>query len=815
MRKLGLICFAAVAAWAAAVPAPKEHFGFIPGDDYKLADYGQIVSYFRKLAAATPRVRIEEIGKSSEGRTMVAAFISAEENLRRLDRYREISRRLALGDATAEEARKLAEEGKAIVWIDSGLHATEVAPAQQAPLLAWRMATDEGEEARRIRRNVILIQAPCIKPDGLDMVATWYRKNVGTEYEMAPLPGLYQKYSGHDNNRDWFMLNLAETRAISRMLFRDWFPQIVYNQHQAPPFPARIFIPPYGDPLNPNVPAAVMEGINEIGAAIGERFAREGKPGAVSYLGFDAWWDGGLRSVPAFHNMHGILTETAGYGYATPHDYKPSEIPDRFSNGMPTKEPGVFYPLPWRGGRWALRDAVEYMLTADFAILDLAASRPTHYLLKAWETARAQIDAGKRGGPYAYAVAPDQWDPSTVPEMLCRLEMAGVEVRRAPQGFAAGGKAYPAGTYVLLAAQPFRGYLMDLMEPQKYPEIRTGAAGPTKRPYDIAGWTLPMQMNVAVDRIDAPFEARLDTVSDVPVATVTLDHRQNAAFLAMAGALARGEKLYWSADGGILKQPPAAWEIRRPRVALYEPWTGNMDAGWTEWLLDQYRVPYAIVRNADIQNGGLKDRFDALILASQPAQSILNGVRSGEGSGERKIVQRPEYSGGIGIQGLRELDRFVRDGGTLIAFNAATELPIQFFPLPVRNAIRPEFGFYSPGSLLRISVDEKNPIAFGMPRDAIAFIDAATAFEITLAPEYNKGDREVRSVAAFAKEKLLASGWLSGENAAAGKSVLVEARHGKGRVVLFGFRPQFRGQTFGTFKFVLNAVYLASAQALR
>ncbi len=775
----------------------------MPGDDYKLADYGQIVSWFQKLEKGSDRLKLAEFGRTTLGKPMYAAFISDAANLRDLDRFRRIARRMALGEASREEARRLALEGKAIVWIDSGLHASEVAPAQHAPLLAWRLITDESEETRRIRQNVILIQVPCINPDGLDMVAAWYRKNVGTPHELAFLPELYQKYAGHDNNRDYFMLNLAETRNVSRMLFREWFPQIVYNQHQTAPFPARIFIPPYSEPLNPNIPPAVMEGISQIGTAMRERLARENKPGALSYLGFDAWWNGGLRSVPAFHNMHGILTETAGYYYATPHEYKPSELPERFQNGMPAKQPGVFYAYPWPGGRWALRDAVEYMLTVDWAILDLAATRPAQYLLKAWDMARAQIEAGRAGKPFAYVIAPEQWDRWSAVEMLRRLAWSGVEVRRARSGFEAGGKSYPAGTEVLLAAQPFRGYLVDLMEPQKYPELRSGVTGPTKRPYDIAGWTLPLQMGVKVDRIDEPFEAALNIVEEVKPAAPALDQHQNSAHLAIAALLEKGARVRWSADGSVLAEgapgfDSAAWELKRPRVAVYESWGGNMDSGWTQWLLDQFQVPYTVARNADIRGENLRERFDAVILPSQNPQSILNGARYGEvaqqpregAAPEPKFVQRPEYTGGIGIEGLHRLERFVSGGGTLIAFGAATDLPVANFPLPVRNVVRAgEGGFYSPGSLLRISVDASSPLAFGMPKDAIAFSDGGPAFDITLLPDFNKGDREVKSVARYVKENLLASGWVSGERPVLGKSVVVEARHGRGRVVLYGIRP--------------------------
>ncbi|MCS7026409.1 MAG: M14 family metallopeptidase [Bryobacteraceae bacterium] len=828
----------ALPLWS-AVPEPRQHFGFDPGDDYKLADYQQIISYFQALEKSSPRIKLVEFGRSSLGKPMYVAFISDAQNLEKLEEYRRINQRLALGLASAEEARQLSRQGKAIVWIDSGLHANEVAPVQHAPHLAYRMLTEESEELRHIRQNVILMQVPVINPDGLDWIVHWYRKNVGTPYELAPLPHLYHKYAGHDNNRDWYMLNLAETRHVTRLLFEEWFPHIVYNQHQSPAFPARIFVPPYAEPLNPHIPAAVMEGINLIGSAMKERFARENKPGILSYYGFDAWWNGGLRSTPAFHNMHGILTETAGNSYATPRNYRATDLPERFGNGIPTREPSIFYQRPWLGGRWSLRDAVDYMLTADFAILDLAATRAEQFLFKAWDLARSNIALGNQGKPFAYLVSASQPDRYSTLEMLRRLRLAGIQIERAKASFVADGKSYPAGTYILRAAQPFRPYLLDLMEPQVYPEIRAGQSGPTKRPYDVAGWTLHMLMGVQVDRVNDAFAVQTDRDPDLRHGEPSLDHRDNSAFLATIAALESGKKVRWSAEGNILvegRTPPAeferaAYELQLPRVGLYEPFTANMDAGWTQWLLEHFQIPYQLLHNADMRAGGLRARFDAIILASQTPQSILHGNRSGEPVAGRRnstepslrIIQRPEFTGGITLLGLAALDEFVRAGGTLIAFDAATDLPVQFFPLPVSGRLRPTAdgdtpepsanGFYSPGSLLRATVEHNSPIAFGMPKDITVFTTGGQVWDINLLPELNKEDREVKSIVRYAAKDLLASGWLSGERQVSGRSILLEARHGQGRVVLFGFRPQFRGQTFGTFKLVLNAIYFASARA--
>lgn len=815
---------------AAAVPEPREHFGFAPGDERKLANYEELIGYFQKLAKSSDRLVLREFGRSSMGKPMYVAFISAPENLKQLDRYREISRTLAMGAAEPGAARELAGQGKAIVWIDSGLHASEVAPSQHAPELAYKLLTDESEETQRIRANVILLQVPCINPDGLDWVVEWYRSNLGTPYELAPLPRLYQRYAGHDNNRDWYMLNLPETRYVTSLLFQQWFPQIVYNQHQAPPFPARIFVPPYAEPLNPNIPAAVMEGINLIGATMKERFAMRGQAGVLSYWGFDAWWNGGLRSVPAFHNMHGILTETAGYLYGNSKEYASAEFPERFGNGLPTREPTVFYERPWMGGKWGVREAVDHMLTADFAILDLAALRSKHFLYKSWELARANIAAGDAGPPWAYVIPREQTDKLSASAMTWRLQYAGIKVEKASAAFQSNGKSYTEGALVMRASQPFRGYLMDLMEPQKYPELKAGAAGPTKRPYDIAGWTLPLLMGVKVDRIDAPVKVALEEHALDISAKPSRDHRDNGFFLAMSTFLSGGSRVRWAANGSLLEQSDAGfdkgvWEFTRPRVAVYESWMTNSDSGWTDWVLETFHIPHTMIHNDDFRKGGLRDRFDTIIIPSQSASGILNGIRDGERSQGRTatedaaVVQRSEFSGGIELTGLFELDTFVRKGGTLIAFDAAAELPAQHFPLPIRLLIKPREGseaadFYCPGSILRISVDEKNPIAFGMPKEAFAFSSGGQAFEETLSPEFNKGDQEVRVVARYAERNLLASGWLSGERALAGKPILVEARHGQGKVILFGFRPQHRGQTFGTFKLLLNSVYLGSSKTL-
>lgn len=818
-----LVCAFAVNLLYGQLTSPEAFFGFKPGADYKLATYDEIYAYFQKLDGESDRIRMAEIGKSSEGRPVALAYISSPANLAKLEAIRANQTRMALGEVDEAEARAIAASAPAVVWIDTAMHSTETMPGQVTPLLAYELASGNSREITSILDHVVLLLVPTMNPDGMQHVNEWYRRNVGTEYELAPFPGLYQRYAGHDNNRDWYMLNLQETRNAARVLFEEWFPHIVYNQHQSPPFPARIFIPPYAEPMNPNIPPAVMEGINRIGLAMRERLAEEGKAGAISYVGFDGWWNGGLRSTPAFHNMHGILTESAGFLYATPFDYDAAQLPKTFPNGAPTEKPSIFYTAPWKGGRWSNADGVAYNLSTSLAVLGLAASTPEHWSLKAWRLAKDQIAEGEKGSPYAYVIPASQWDLSSARELVHRLQMNGVKVEQASAEFLADGKPFPAGSYIVRAAQPFRGYLMDLLEPHKYPEIRLNG-GPVKEPYDSSGYTLSLQMGVDVARVNDRFQSRSAILPRIEAPEPTWDRKQNASFWTVSDALKQGKHPGMSVDGAWLADSAAgnaAYLLSAPRVGVYEPYRSDMDGGWTQWLLDYYRVPYQPVRNETVRAGSLRERFDAIIIASQSVNAILHGYPAGlptlssRGNSSEamaaKSLQRPEYTGGIGLEGVLALRTFVEQGGTLLAFGEATNLPIDLFPLPVSNTAA-RGSFKAPGAILRIRVAAGNLLGAGMPAEANAFVDGGYAFESRTLKGVRKPEAAVRTVASYAERDLLASGWMSGENIIKGKDAVTEVAFGKGRVVLYGIRPQFRGQTFATFKLVLNALYLAAAE---
>ena len=831
----------APSAQSPGVPTPQSVIGWEPCADYKLATYEQIEEYFRKLAAAAPaRMRLVDMGKTVEGRTQVLGVISSEENIRQLGKYKDIARKLALGKdgdrrLSEDEARALAREGKAVVWIDFGLHSTEVAHGQTAPLMVYKAVTDESDEMKAIRDNVIFLLVANMNPDGTTMVASWYRENLGKPWE-SRLPELWHKYVGHDDNRDWYMMNQPETRNSARQLYFEWFPQIIYNQHQTGPFPSRIFVPPFDDPMNPNIPPLVMRGVNTVGDAMTRRLDQEGKRGAVSRIGFDTWWNGGMRTAPYFHNMIGILTET-GHASATPATYDAKTFPKFFAGTtVPTLEPTTYYPSPYLGGEWHLRDSCNIMVTTSMAVLDIAAKRKQEFLYDIYQMGR---DAVKNGAQETFIVPASQWDPPTAVKMINVLRLGGIDVERATAPFSAGGKQYDAGSFVIRGAQPFEPYVRDLLTPQVYPDMRLYPGGPPKRPYDITGWTLNYQMGVAVDRVMEAVNVATEKVEVAAAPAVAapigngpfaIDPRANDAFIVVNRLLKAGDTVYranaplnaWPAGAFILAAGPNSaarlaqanrglgvavaplgqalgngTPIRAPRIGLYHAWGGNMDEGWTRWLLEQFEFPYTSVFDRDVRAGNLHAKFDVILLPDATYDSMLNGMAPG--------TMPDPYTGGMTARGVANLFEFVSAGGTLVAMDRAAELPLTTFGLPIRNVTAgvSSNDFYIPGSILKIKVDVTDPVAYGMPADAAAFFINSPAFAITGNP------RNVRSVAEYPTRDVLMSGWMLGEKTIAGRAAVVEATVDKGRLVLLGFRTQHRGQMHGGYKLLFNSILLA------
>jgi len=822
------------AALAQNLPSPESVLGHKPGDDFYLANYDESREYFRKLAAASDRVKIVNVGKTTRGLDWEIAIISSPKNLAQLDKYKDISHRLALGrgldDATA---KALSREGKAIVHIDGGLHSTEVAGAQHSIALAWKLVSTKNDpQIDAILDNVILMLWPTLNPDGQNEVVSWYRKNLGTPYEVSPLPDLYQEYVGHDNNRDGYMNNMLESRDVTRTEL-EWDPVIFYCQHQTAPFPARIFIPPFVEPISSNIHPLMARWLNVLGMNMAAYLDGHDMPGAIHRTGFDNWYPGFLDFTHIFRNSISFFTETALYRYATPHFYTVDEFPkDRA--GLRSE---VFYSSPWKGGWWRLADAVHYMEGASMSVLDTAARYHEELLFNRYQAARDNISRFQKEPPYAYIIPREQHDGPEAAALVEKLMTNGIEVHVATQPFAASGRQYK-DAWVVLMDQPFSPLVKELFEAQRYPEIRDGSNGPPIRPYDVAGWTLPLQMGVETAVVTQPVTPaqrqtlRLLAKSESIPGTVQgtgsvylLSRQTNQSFAALNAALDAGAQASVGADQFILSglarermaQLAAKQSVtlqaadkstgnpvttKKPRVGLYRSWNAAIDEGWTRWILENYGFSPTGLRNGDVQSGHLLERFDTILIPDAMPRAIADGFAPGTVPGE--------FAGGLGETGITALRAFVHGGGTLIAFNNASLFAIEALNLPVTNVVgglKPE-EFFCSGSLLHVELSEEPHIALGgMQHDAAVMFERGPAFD-------RKPGFQGAVLATYPKDiNPLASGYLLHPEKIQGKAAALEVFEGRGRVYLFGFKPQWRGQSHGTYKLIFNAIYDSPALA--
>lgn len=852
VRRLGLAAALALsAALLQAAPEqitpPGKFFGFQLGSDRNIARWDRIVEYFRVLEKESGgRLKTVDMGPTTEGNPFLLVIVSSAENMGRLERLRQVS--LALSDPRGRaesEIKALVAEGRAVVCQTMSLHATEIGGTQMAPELAYDLLARRDEETARILDNTILLMFPSFNPDGAIMVADWYAKTRGTEYEGASLPWLYHKYAGHDNNRDAFQMNLVESQYVGKVMFREWMPQAYVDHHHMGSYGARLYIPPYSEPLRPHADPLVWREMSWYGSHMAYKEEEAGLSGVINMAIFAGWGHFGFHWITPFHNIAGMLTESANARLASPLYIHPHQLRGG-GRGLPEYEAQTTFPNPWPGGWWRLRDIVERQKVSAWALMDLAARNRETVLWNAYLKARRQTERGAEGKPAAYAIPRAQHDPPTAVKMLNKLLLQGIEVRQSEAGFTtAGGVIYPAGSFVVPLAQPKMGLIRYLLGQTRYPdnEWTRDRDGSPIRPYDLATDTMFEFMGVRVDPLDRVPEglARVEG----PVATgggvqgsaerYALDGRWNDSFLAVNRLLDRGARVsrVEKAAGGlragdfVVAGAQAEWlqaaaresgvaftaapagaglrEVKRQRIAMYQRYRGgNMDEGWTRLLLEQFGFPYTTVRDEEIKKGGLRERYDVFVL---PEDSIaaITGERPAGARGPRDEEIPPEYRSGIGKEGTEALAEFVRKGGTLAAFGGAGNFAIDKLDLPLRNvtAGRSSKEFWCPGSTLRVAYDTEHPLAWGMPEEGLAlYLGGNPAFEILPVPRAER----YRVVARYADSDLLASGWLIGGKTLAKKAAVVEAQLEEGRVILYGFRPQHRAQTHGTFKLLFNAL---------
>ena len=795
---------------AQGIPSPKSVLGFTPGDDRTIADWSQITDYFNRLDRASDRVSVETLGQSTLKRPLIIAFISARENILALEKYKDIQHQLADPRKVADKTQRdrLFANGKVVVAISCSIHSTEIVASQMSMQFAYELATAQDAETRDILQNTILLLIPSPNPDGIDIVANWYRKTLGTPFEGREPPELYHHYAGHDDNRDWFMLNLKETQVITRFFWHEWFPQIVYDVHQQGSNGSRFFIPPFYDPANPNISPLLLRQVGLIGHKVAADLQAAGYRGVLTNALYDTWWHGGFRTAPYFHNSIGILSEAASARLMSPGTVTREQLSRSSTRGMRNAtEASTNFPDPWPAGAWRPRDIMNMEMIAARGILSMAAKFRGDYLRNFFELGRKNVESPTGPDePLAYLIPAGQGRDETVAKMVESLVGQGIEVHRLDQELhlthgpqvlqrtnAATEKLgtyrttidrpmtmeVPLGSYIVFLNQPQRSNVMALFAPQIYPN-RLTPQGEAERPYDVAGWTLPLQMGV-----DAPAVTAIKETPAERKLTLLKDGNQVRADLALA--LRKG-------DESPIKNP-----VRQSvRIGIYKPSLSNMDEGWTRFIFDTFNVPYTSVRDTDVRQGGLNAKFDVLLLPSQASIQIVAGNAAG--------TLPAEFTGGITQAGVNHLKEFVNQGGMLVCFDNACDLAIKQLNLPLRNVLDGvrSSEFYCPGSILGLDVDNKHPIAANLPPSMPAYFINSSAFAVA-------ADANVRVIARYAKENVLRSGWLLGEEKLRGQVALAEVSVGKGRVVLFGFRPQHRGQAWGTLPFIWNALSSAAS----
>jgi hypothetical protein len=763
--------------------------------DRQLLHWDKVVSYFEALPKASDRIQVLELGKTTEGRPFIEAIISSPENIRSLERYKAVQQRLAdPRGVSPSEAERLIREGKTVVLITCSIHATEVASTHTAVEFAYRLLAEPNLKFRTILDNVILILVPSLNPDGVDIVAEWYRKTLGTAWEGTTPPRLYQKYVGHDNNRDWYIFSQAETRLAIEKIHNVWHPQIVYDVHQQGPYASRIFVPPWLDPIDPNIDPVIAQECNSVGAGMAADLTAAGRKGVAINAMYDFWTPS--RHYQAYHGGLRILSESASARLASPITVRPEQIQSS-APGYDPRERSWNYLEPWLGGTWRLRDIIEDQEIAWESLLYQAAVKRTDMLRAFWDIGRR---ASSRTEPYAFVIPVAQFDPGSAAKMLQTLAFGQVEIDRARESFSADGRDYPAGSYVIRMQQPYSSYAKTLLERQHYPDLREYPGGPPRRPYDVTAQTLPLLMGVDTVAVGKRYTAQLQRAATF---SFELDHAKPGGALAgsdigswrdVVTAWRSGRTVYRdSATGDFYIGDGArngAAVIRKPRLGLYKSWEPSMDEGWTRWLFDDFGFQYSSLTNADIQRGGLDERFDVIVFPDQSEASIL------EGYGEGKMP--PEYVGGIGAAGVRALHDFANGGGTLVFLNHSSELATDHLGVKAKNVVKGASNreFYSPGSLLNVRL-EKDPLTAGLPEQIAIWSEGS--------PAWDAGEG-VRVLARYPGSEILASGWLLGDKLIAGKAALIEARYGKGHIILFGMRPQYRAQSYQTFKLFFNAL---------
>lgn len=856
---------------------PSKYFGFQPGTDRELIDYNQLIAYFSKLDEQSPLMKMEEIGVSPLGKKMYVVFISSEKNIQHLDQLGKINRKLALeANLSEQERNQLISEGKVFVLATLSMHSEEVGPSQAAPIIAWDLVNLKKPGMKEWLDQVVFMMVPCHNPDGMQMVVENYRKYKGTKYEGCSLPGVYHKYVGHDNNRDFISLSQEDTRAINQLYSKKWFPQVMIEKHQMGAMDVRYFAPPPHDPIAENVNEAIWNWMRVFGSAMAKDMTAAGLAGVTQEYLFDDYWPGSTETA-IWKNMIGMLTECASANVASPVWIEKNEL-QVDGKGLGDYKKSINMPLPWPGGWWRLGDIVQYEIESTWSLLRTAAVYHADILRLRNDLCRKEVANGRSMSPAYYILPAGQPDQSELVNLVNLLDEHGIDVYELASDVKINNLLFHKGDIAIPLAQPFRPFIKEVMEKQAFPERHYTPGGEMIQPYDITSWSLPLHRSLKCTEIpkrDALLDASLRKVSipytlriskSVPSGknTVLLSAANNgsfsAAFSALTGglkvertgtAVTMGENVYPSGSFVISagketydalnklvqsltfepvftdrKNLPSLQPVRLPSVALVESWFHDMDAGWTRFLLDQYHIPYKVIRPSDLADPKKEIKADILIFPDQNKSILMEGKYRGGSDSYMTADYPPEYAKGMGKNGLEKVLRFMNKGGRIVAWGRSVSLfegmleinendtvsdktvkeEKEEFVLPFRDISEnlSRSGLVCPGSLMKVNFLPDHPLTYGMPASAGVFYRGRPAFR-TFVPGF---DMDRRVIGSFPEKDILMSGYCNKEELLSELPTAVLITKGKGQLVLFSFSPVFRASMQGNYKLLFNAILM-------
>ena len=862
---------------SAEIISPEKHFGFRPGADGSLIDYTQLIEYLQKLDEASPRLLVKEAGETPLGRKMYLLFISSEENIAGLEDLRNINERLALDPGIPENEREaILEKGRVFFLATLSMHSGEVGPSQALPIIAHDLITSVDPEVLQWMDDVVYMAIPCHNPDGMDMVVDHYRKYHGTKYDGASMPGLYHKYVGHDNNRDFVILSQSDTKVVAAIYSTIWYPQVMVEKHQMGSTGVRYFVPPNHDPIAENIDAGIWNWMGLFGMNMIKDMTKAGQAGIAQHYLFDEYWPGSTGTCN-WKNVISFLTEAASVKYATPIYIEPNEL-GVYGKGLAEYKKSINMPLPWPGGWWRLSDIVDYEISSTKSIIKTSSMHRKDILRFRNDLCRREIERGRSEPPYYYVMPLDQNDRSEMAGIVDLLLEHGVQVSKLTTGVEACGKMFAEGDIVVSMSQPYRAFAKEVMERQIFPLRHYTPNGEAIKPYDITSWSLPLHRGVDSHEIitrSKDLEAALAPVSGgnfymdaLPgdCGGAVFAAGDNESFKAAFTALENKLKVYrltapakiggrsfaagaFIIPGSVKRNKALAGlvsslavtpfftnedplkgipeddliKVETPKIALVETWFHDMDAGWTRFIFDSYHIPFEVLRPGDFEKIDLAKKYNVILFPNNDKELLMSGKWKRRGEYYSSSYP-PEYVKGIGKKGMEKLMDYLDKGGLIVAWGRSTQLfsgtlainggkdEKEDFNRPFVNLSEKlqKDGFYCPGAMLRIKLVKDHPLTWGMPEETGAMFRRGTAFR-TSVPRF---DMDRRVIAKFPEKDLLLSGYLEKEKAVSNRNAMIWMRKGDGQLVLFGFNPQFRAGTAGTYKLLFNTLLLGEADSM-